>query len=137
MSDLANLIESLEAHLPALRREMAGGNWDAFASLLAEAAPVVEQAASDHDARLEAFYLLQRALGQFEATRRILPLPGGALVQPAPAPASGEPTPGLPTTFPEQKEQDLAKVLKRAAQLCRNPNAAADRLEAAARRGKD
>lgn len=136
MSDLAALSQRLEAYLPDLRRQMAGGDWEAFAALLAEAAPVFEQAADDPDARLEALYLLERAFGRFEATRRILPPPGGALVQPGHPPPPHGPVADLPPTPRAQKEPDPAEPLRRLAAICRDPNAAADRLEAA-RRGRE
>jgi hypothetical protein len=134
MSDLATLIQTLELHLPAIRQEMAPADWAAFKALLAEAAPVFEQAAADPDARLEALYLLERAFGRFQVTRRILPPPGGAWAPTSPPPP---PEGQLPQAPLAQKEPDLDELLRRAAAICRDPNAAADRAEAASRTETD
>ena len=125
MSDLANLIETLEARLPALRREL-GDDWAAFTALLAKAAPYFEQAAADPDARLEAIYRLRHACIQFPATRRVLPAPGGMIPEPRPEPAPGDTTSGLPEGHLAQKEPDVAGLMQRAALLCRAPDAVAD-----------
>ena len=130
MSDLARLIETLETHLPALRREMAGAEWAAFTAQLAAAAPFFARAAEDPAARLEALYRLERACGAFPATRRIFPPPGGQLVQPGPAPTPDEPTAGLSREPLAQKEPDIAALMARAQALCQAPDAVADRLEA-------
>jgi len=131
MSDLAHLIETLETHLPALRREMAGAEWAAFTAQLAEAAPYFARAAEDPAARLEAIYLLERACGAFLATRRIFPPPGGQLVQPGPGPTRDEPVADLPQAPLTQREPDIAALMARAQALCQAPDAVADRLEAA------
>lgn len=126
MSDLAALIRTLEAHLPAFRREMANADWAAFAGLLAEAAPELEQAAAgDPRARLKAFEMVERAFGRFEVTRRYLPAPGGALVEPSPPPPAEGAVSSLPEGPVGQKEPDLAELLRRAAELCRGPDGAA------------
>ncbi|MCS6847353.1 MAG: hypothetical protein RMN52_06525 [Anaerolineae bacterium] len=125
MSDLAALIRTLEAHLPAFRREMADADWAAFAGLLTEAASPLEQAAADPRKRLEAFSVLERAFGRFEVTRRYLPAPGGALVEPSPPPPAEGAVSGLPEGPVGQKEPDLAELLRRAAELCRDPDGAA------------
>ncbi len=127
MSDLQNLIEALEARLPAIRREL-GDDWSAFTTLLAEAAPYFEQAAADPDARLEAIYRLRHACIQFGPTRRVLPAPGGMIPEPKPEPAAPT-TSGLPEGPLAQKEPDVADLMQRAAQLCRAPDAVADERE--------
>ena len=137
MSDLAHLIETLETHLPALRREMAGAEWAAFTAQLAEAAPYFARAAEDPAARLEAIYLLERACGAFPAIRRIFPPPGGQLVQPGPGPTPEEPVTGLRKAQLAQKEPDIAELMARAQALCQAPDAVADRLEAASPPNRD
>ena len=95
MSDLATLIETLEASLPAIRRDLAGDDWAAFTRLLAEAAPFFAHAEVDPDARLEAIYRLKDACAAFAATRRVLPAPGGMIPEPRPEPATGPVVSGL------------------------------------------
>ncbi len=128
MGDLQNLIETLEARLPAIRREL-GDDWAAFTKLLAEAAPYFEQAEADPDARLEAIYRLKHACIQFPATRRVLPAPGGMIPEPKPEPAAGQTTTGLPKDPMAQKEPDVAGLMERAARLCRSADAVADERE--------
>lgn len=126
MSDLANLIETLENRLPEFRRDMAGDDWAAFTRLLAEAAPFFVQAESDPDARLEAIYLLREACIPFAATRGVLPAPGGMIPDPKPVPPPGEAVGGLPAAPLAQKNPDVAEWVRRAERLCRHPDEVAD-----------
>ncbi|MCR4439311.1 MAG: hypothetical protein QHJ34_08725 [bacterium] len=121
MTDDIDLIKTLEERLPDIRRELGPQQWARFTELLAEAAPHFAHGKDDPDQWLEALYLLKRALIEFPATRRVLPLPGGAL-----APRAQGPT---PDTLPPlaHRQQDAAVLAQR---LCAEPDRVADEQEA-------
>ena len=124
MLDFRELIQVLQANLPDTRRAMSPEEWNAFKQRLAAAVPPLQAAGEDADARLEAIAQLEDACLDFPAARRTPARYGSRLPEPKPAQE--------PRSEPiVQRPLDIKEWIEAALELCRNPDAVADQIEAA------